>query len=132
MDIKPSPRLAAFLEALRLAPDDDFVSPPGLSGTMRARFVRIGLETGVLNLHWSGTGLQYAVFTVGHGVCNECATAKTRSICTHCTCKSCRFDRQAEELGGKRVSQERVKALARQLQTFTFGCKVAATAFDVD
>ena len=129
--IAPAPRLAAFLSVLSRADPQEFVSPPGLGGTWRARFIRSGLERGVIAVHWTGMGL-CIVQPNSHGVCKECAISKSRSECTHCSCSMCVWLRQSDERSGSLVSREKVMALARRLQTFQMAQPSSAAMLDED
>jgi hypothetical protein len=130
VNVTPSPRLAVFLSALQHVPDKEFVTPPGLGGGWRAKHVRYGLEHGVLNLHWSGVGLQFAALPKSHGACSECASKK--SICTHCSCQACAFDRLTDEHGGPRVTRAQVERLQARLKAFQFAQGPRAPMLDDD
>ena len=115
--ISPAPKLAAFLAALPHADPNEFVSPPGLRGTWRSKFIRSGLDKGVLAIHWSGAGL-CIVQPSSHGTCKACADSKSRSECHHCACAMCAWLRMTEERHSPPVSREKMMQLARRLQTF--------------
>jgi len=125
MTTKTSPRLDAFLEALPHAMPDEFVNAPGL-GTLRAKFIRIGMEKGLLVVHSTGFGLAILQPT-SHGVCQECAGRKN-DICTHCACLMCWWFRQTDELTSPRVSRERWKGLVQRLKTFEIGSTTQTAA----
>lgn len=131
-EFKQNPKLTAFLEALPHCLDDDFCSPPGLGGGFRVKYIKRGLERGVLAVHWTGLGLTI-VQPSKHGVCAHCASRKG-TTCTHCACEMCSWFRQTEQLASPRVSRERMVELARRLKTFTFGTRqpVSAPALDDD
>ena len=131
MTITAAPRLAAFLAALPHLQPQEFVSPPGLGGTWRTKFIRSGLERGAIAVHWSGAGL-CIVQPSSHAVCRECAISKSRSECTHCSCSMCVWLRQSDEHTGSPVSRERVMQLARQLQTFQMAQPTSMPMLDED
>ena len=117
--ISPSPRLATFLAALAHAQPNEIVSPPGLGGGWRVRLVKLGLDQGRLIVHWSGTGLCFARFPTSHGACQACAVSK-RSICDHCSCAACAFDRLCEDRGGRLVSREKVQELLTRIAALRY------------
>jgi hypothetical protein len=115
----PVPKLAAFLAALPHADGQAFVSPPGLGGTWRSRFIRSGLDKGVLAVHWSGAGL-CIVQPSSHGVCKECASHKGND-CQHCACSMCAWFRMTEERASPRITPTQMKQLAERLKNFRLG-----------
>lgn len=130
---KLSPRVAAFLDALPHAHDEEFVNAPGL-GTFRAKYIRRGLERKVLSIHSTGEGLAIVVPET-HGACGDCKGRKGSQPCEHCACSMCTWFRQTDERASPRVSQEKFQQLARRLQTFELGAgpkPVSAPAIDDD
>lgn len=124
-----SPRLAAFLEALPLAGDEDFVVVPSL-GTWRARHVRRGIERGVLVVGWHGMGLVIAQ-PAKHGVCPHCASRKG-SDCDHCACAMCTWFHLADERASPKVGQGKMLQLAARLKGFQMGAPAAPTSTLLD
>ena len=102
MTTRLNPKLEAFLDALPLAGDDQFVSAPGL-GTFRAKFIRRGLERGVVAVHWTGAGLTL-VQPDTHGACGYCKGRKGSQPCEHCACSLCSWFRQTDERASPRVT----------------------------
>ena len=109
--------LGDFLDSLPGLPDEDLCIPPGLGGLWKVRHIRAGLDQGVLVVHRSGWGFAFAPFPSKHGACQNCA--QRRSICDHCNCHACVWDRMASDHGGPRVTQAqttRLRAMIRALQ----------------
>ena len=125
-EIAPSPRLEAFLAALPLAKDEEFVNAVGI-GVFRAKHVRRGLERGVLAVHWTGSGLAI-VQPKEHGVCPHCSASKSRSICTHCACIMCSWERVTDELASPPVGRAKLLQLVARLKAFQFGAAPAVAA----
>jgi hypothetical protein len=126
------PRLVAFLEALPQADPETFVSPPGLGGTWRVKFIREGMEKGVVVVHWTGMGLAIHQ-PKAHGICPECAAAKdSRTICNHCACDMCVWFRHTDELNSPRVSPERIRELAQRMKAFRFAQAPQRTTISLD
>lgn len=113
-----APRLRAFLDALPHAGDEEFVNAPGL-GTFRAKYIRRGMERGVLVEHSTGYGLAI-VQPDEHGACGFCKGHKGSQPCEHCACKMCTWFHQTDERASPKVGQAKLLQLARRLQTFTF------------
>jgi hypothetical protein len=124
-DVAPNPKLAAFLDALPHASDDDFVTAPGL-GTFRAKYVRRGLERNVLVVHSTGFGLAILQPDT-HGACAFCKGHKGSQPCEHCACLMCSWFRQTDERASPKVGQARLQQLARRLKTFTFAAPKPTT-----
>jgi hypothetical protein len=119
-----SPRLVAFLEWLRTTADpNELCSPPGIGGLWRAKHIDSGLKRGVIVAHHDDQGLAFVIPKV-HGVCTGCAVAKARSLCDHCQCALCIWEREAEERSSPRASQQTVRELALRMRAF----KLAAGA----
>ncbi len=116
----PSPKVAAFLAALPHADPNEFVSPPGLGGTWRSRFIRSGLDRGVLAIHWTGEGL-CIVQPSSHGSCADCKGRKGSQPCEHCACAMCAWFRMTEERASPRITPAQMKQLAARLKTFQMG-----------
>lgn len=114
-----SARLMAFLLALDHSLPDEFVNAPGL-GMFRAKFVKRGLERGVIVEHWTGYGLAI-VQPPTHGACTDCKGRKGSQPCEHCACSMCAWFRQTDERASPRVSHERMQELLRRLKAFEFG-----------
>ena len=129
MTAKLKPKLEAFLDALPLADEDQFVSAPGL-GTFRAKYIRRGLERGVVAVHATGEGLAI-VTPETHGACGDCKGRKGSQPCEHCACTMCVWFRQTDERASPRVGREKLQRLARQLQNFEIGTPRPATAPDL-
>lgn len=117
-------RLEAFLGALPHAHDDEFVNAPGL-GTFKAKFIRRGLERGVIVEHSSGMGL-CLVEPSEHGSCGFCKGRKGTQPCEHCACKMCVWFRQTDELASPRVSHDKLQQLVRRMKAFRFGAAIPA------
>lgn len=133
-EVKPSPKLAAFLSALPRAGDEEFVNAVGV-GTYRAKHVRRGLERGVLVVHWTGMGLAISQPST-HGACESCRGQKGSQPCDHCACLMCSWFRVADERASPRVSQQKLLQLAARLKAFQMGSvpveKPAVPALDAD
>lgn len=132
-DVKRSPKLAAFLEALPLAGDEEFVNAIGI-GTYRAKYIRRGLERNVLVVHWTGMGLAILQPST-HGACAHCKGLKGSQPCEHCACLMCSWFRQADERASPRVSRTKLLQLAARLKGFQMGAQVekpAVPALDDD
>ena len=123
----PAPNVVAFLEALPHADPLQFVSPPGLGGTWRAKFIRAGLDKGVLVVHWSGAGL-CIVQPSTHGACADCKGRKGSQPCEHCACSMCAWLRQTDERASPRVSRARMEQLTRRLRALQLGSAQPASA----
>jgi hypothetical protein len=131
--VTTAPRLTAFLAALPHAHDDEFVNAPGL-GVFRAKFIRRGMERGVVVEHWTGMGLAISQPSE-HGACGYCKGHKGSQPCEHCACVMCSWFRQTDELASPRVSRERLQQLVRLLKTFEIGAApkpVTVPALDDD
>lgn len=113
-----SPRLEAFLEALPHARDEEFVNAVGL-GVFRAKFIRRGMDRGVVVIHSTGEGLAIAQPDT-HGACGDCRGRRGSQPCDHCACAMCTWFRQTDERASPRVSREKLQELARRMRTFTF------------
>jgi hypothetical protein len=125
-----SPRVTAFLEALPLAEDDEFVVVPGLA-TFRAKYVRWGIEREVVVVHSTGYGFAIAQPRNHVGMCPDCAMHKG-SICEHCSCHMCSFFRRSEERSSPPVSREKLLQLVARMKVFRFGTPKLAPALDDD
>jgi hypothetical protein len=124
-----SPKVEAFLEALKYADGEAFCVPPGLGGGWRVKHVRTGLERHVLCVHSSGQLLAYTAYSSKHGACQNCAGRKG-AICAHCNCAHCQFDRLTSEHGGNLATREQAARLRAQIQQFQFGRRGAVEALD--
>jgi hypothetical protein len=103
------PRLIVFLEALPLMDDAQFCWPPGLGGGWRVKHIRSGLQRGVLVVHRRGTHLAYAALPDEH---------KAKG----CRCKTCHWERQADEREGSgMVTREQAQRMRTEILTFQFG-----------
>jgi len=129
---KIAPRVEAFLDALPHAHDDEFVNAPGL-GSFRAKFIRRGMDRGVVVVHSTGFGLAIAQPET-HGACADCKGRKGSQPCEHCACAMCSWFRQTEERASPRVSPEKLRQLVRRLKHFEIGGvpPVTAPALDSD
>src|SRR2546430_12534792 len=121
-------RCAAFLVALVAADAQEFCSPPGLGGTWRVVHIKDALERGILvNCGW---GIAYAralkPTQASHGVCENCVGKKT--ICDHCRCAMCQWERRAAETSGPPATKVQVDALRARLATFQFGARAPSLA----
>lgn len=126
-----SERLDVFLKMLPKIDPDKLISPPGLGGTWRARYIQEGVERGILVVHSSGMGLAI-LLPKTHGVCPECAASKRRTICDHCSCSMCAWERRADERVSPRVSREKLQKLARRIQALTFAAPKPAEPVTLD
>lgn len=124
-----NPKLKAFLTALPDAEPDALCSPPGLGAIFKVKHIKTGLERGVLSVHWAGIGLQFASLK-GHGVCQACVAAKSRSSCDHCQCKTCVWERQAEDVGGHHVTAEQIARLRARVAAFGFAQRAPLVRLD--
>lgn len=113
----PSPQVQAFLVELGDAQEDQFVSPPGLGGTWRAKHIRRGLETGALEIHWTGWGLCVMQPSKHVGLCVECARSRG-AVCTHCNCAMCAWFRLTDERNSPPVTKARFDELVARLKAF--------------
>jgi hypothetical protein len=125
-----SPRVLTFLDALEHADEREFCSPPGLHGTWRVRWIRIGLKRGVVAIHSTGAGFTL-VQPPTHGCCRECAGHKG-AMCEHCSCELCVWLRQTDELASPRVSRDRLVRLAARIKALTFAGPQPARAPALD
>lgn len=128
---KQSPRLTAFLAALPMADENAYCSPPGLGGGFRVKYIRRGMERGVIVVHHTGLGLAIQEPTT-HGACGFCKGRKGSQPCDHCACAMCAFFHQNDERASPRVSQTRMVELARRLKTFSFAAPVPVSAPALD
>src|SRR4029077_19782241 len=103
-------------EALETADDKEFCSAPDL-GVIRVKHLRSGLARGVLRK--TEEGIVFARIP-GHGVCQNCAAVRG-TVCTHCRCATCTWEREADEHGGPRATKAQVDALRERLRTFQVG-----------
>src|SRR2546426_2957315 len=106
------PRLQDFLEVLKAADGNEFCSPPGLGGLWRTRFIKTGLEKGILVIHHLGRGLAFAPDPIDH---------KADKNGFRCACKTCVWLWQAGEPDSPPVSRARVIALRERLRYFQIG-----------
>lgn len=125
-----SAKLAAFLAALPLAGDEDFVVVPSL-GTWRAKHVRRGLERRVLVVGWHGMGIVISQPST-HGICQHCASGRKGATCEHCACAMCTWFHISDERASPRVSQAKMLALAGRLKAFQMGAPAEASSSLLD
>jgi hypothetical protein len=121
-----SKRLIAFLEWLDHNSDpQELCSPPGIGGLWRTRFIRSGLDRGVIVVHHSGELLAFSI-PKSHGICPECARERRGTLCTHCNCAMCAWEHEAEERNSLRVSQQKLTELALRMRAFAIGSQPPA------
>lgn len=121
-------KLEAFLDALPHAGEDEFVNAPGL-GVFKAKFIRRGLERGVIVEHSSGLGF-CLVQPPEHGACGYCKGRKGSQPCDHCACKLCSWFRQTEERSSPLVNREKLLQLVARLKAFQIGGRLPVAALE--
>jgi hypothetical protein len=115
-----NPKLTAFLRVLPTIDPETLVTPPGLGGLWRAKYILEGVERGIVVTHWTGLGLAL-VQPKHHGICEHCAQSKSRTVCEHCACSLCSWLRKCDERSSPRVSREKWAELMVRVRTFRTG-----------